>query len=156
MILGFKHFGLALLLLLAALDLSPSQPASVSIGTSAGKALVMKTGSLVTTAVTADQVVVTYTVTAGKTFYLEYINITARLTTYATTATLFGASSLESPAGTKLMTQMIANAGVITPPFDEKFSEPLPIAAGTVIRVVCTPAAVTSFTWQANLGGYEK
>jgi hypothetical protein len=156
MILGFKHFGLALLLLLAALDLSPSQPASVSIGTSAGKALVMKTGALVTTAVTADQVVLTYTVTAGKTFYLEYVDITARLTTYAVTATLFGTASLESPAATKLVTTSVANAGVIVPPYSEKFSEPLPIAAGTVIRIVCTPAAVTSFTWQANIGGYEK
>jgi hypothetical protein len=143
-------------LLIGAFDLNPSQPASVSIGISQGKTVVMKTGALVTTAVTADQVILTYTVTTGKTFYLESADVTARLTTYAATATLFGAASLENPSGTKLITEMIANAGVITPPYSVQFSEPVPIASATVIRFVCTPAATTSFTWQANLGGYEK
>lgn len=130
-------------------------PWSVSLGTSTGKTLAMKTGSIVTTAVTADQVVLTYTVTSGKTFYLEYANVAPRLTTYATTATNYGDCSLESPAGTKLLTVMNAHAGEISPiPFS--FGEPLPIAAGVVVRIVCTPAATTSFTWRANFGGYEK
>jgi len=128
----------------------------VSLGNSRGKTVIGKTGNLVTTGSGADQVILTYTVTAGKTLYLQYIDVTARLTTYATTATLFGTASLENPAATKLVTAMIANAGVINPPYHKEFSEPIPIAAGTVIRIVCTPAAVTSFTWQANFGGYEK
>jgi hypothetical protein len=136
-------------------DLSVSQPLAVWIGSALGKTVVMKTGNLVTTAVTADQVVLTYTVTAGKTFYLQYLRVDTRLTTFATTATYFGATSLENPAATKLLTQMQAGAGITDmPPLG--FAEPIPIAAGTVIRVVCTPSSTTSYTWQANFGGYEK
>jgi len=127
----------------------------VTLGNSAGKTNVLKTGNLVTTATTADQVILTYTVTSGKTLYLLGFNVTGRLTTYATTATLFGTVSLENPSGTKLNTAMVAHAGVIFPPYQEEFFEPIPIASGTVIRLVCTPAAATSFTWQGNLWGYE-
>lgn len=120
-----------------------------------GRTVIGKTGSLVTTAVTADQVILTYTVTGGKTFYLEYFRVDTRLTSFATTATYFGMTSLENPSGTKLITQMQAGAGItIIPPID--FTEPIPIGAGTVIRVVCTPSSTTSYTWQANFGGYEK
>ena len=128
---------------------------AVSLGTRAGKTVVMKTGNLVTTATTADQVILTYTVTSGKTFYLEYLSIDARLTTFATTATWFGAASLENPSGTKLITDDLSGPGAVTrPPY--MFEEPIPIASATVIRVVCTPGATTSYTWKANFGGYEK
>jgi hypothetical protein len=115
---------------------------------------IMLTGNKVTTTTAADQVILTYTVTAGKTFYLTYLRIDTRLTTFATTATNFGYTSLESPAGTKLLTQMQAGAGItVMPPY--AFLKTVPIAAGTVIRVVCTPSSTTSYTWQANFGGYE-
>lgn len=139
----------------AAAAISNSPIGSVSLGNSLGKTNVMRTGALVTTAVTADQVVLTYTVTAGKTFYMTYLKIDCRLTTFATTATNFGNASLESPAATKLITQLTSGAG-ITANDQYSFSEPIPIAAGVVVRVVCTPSAVTSFTWQASFGGYEK
>lgn len=127
----------------------------VSLGNSLGKTNVLKTGTLASSAATADQVVLTYTVTSGKTFYLEYFDVNARLTTYAATATNFGDCSLESPAATKLYTQMIASAGA--PGAQQMtFSEPVPIASATVIRIVCTPSAATAFTFRANLGGYEK
>lgn len=130
---------------------------SVSMGNSLGKAWAGATGNLVTTAVTADQVIVTYTVTAGKTFYLQGALITARLTTFAATATLFGACSIETPAATKKITLDAAGSGIVAPPIWIGWGgEPQPIAAGTVIRVVCTPGAVTSYTWKAALYGYEK
>lgn len=128
----------------------------VSLGVSTGKTNVMKTGNLVTTATTADQVILTYTVTTGKTFYMTYMTVTARLTTYAVTTTLFGTTSLENPSGTKLITTDIAHAGVVNPPFSIFFSEPIPIPSATIIRIVCTPDATTSMTWKANFGGYEK
>lgn len=128
---------------------------TVSLGNSLGKTNVLKTGALTTTATTADQVILTYTVAASKTFYLEYFDVIARLTTFAATATLFGSVSLESPAGTKLYTTDIFHAGNMQP-LQMTFAEPIPIAAGTVIRVVCTPSATTSFAWKANFGGYEK
>ncbi len=128
-----------------------------SLGTSAGKTVVMKTGSLVTTATTADQVILTYTVTAGKTFYLQYLEISGRTTAIPgnTNPVQCGLVSLENPSGTKLYTEDITGStGAALR--DLILPEPIPIAAGTVIRVVCTPASVTSFTWRANFGGYER
>lgn len=128
----------------------------VSLGTSIGKTLVMKVGSATTTSASADQVLLTYTVTGGKTFYLEYFDVACRLTTFAATATNFGDASLESPASTKLYTQIISGTGVTPSPIGQILAEPIPIAAGTVIRIVCTPSTTTSYLWRANLGGYEK
>lgn len=128
----------------------------VSLGNNLGKTNVMRPGSLATTAITADQVVLTYTVTVGKTLYLHYLTFFARLTTMAATATNFGSISLESPAGTKLITDNLAGgAGASQYPVYMP-AEPIPIAGGTVVRVVCTPAATTGITWTANFGGYEK
>lgn len=129
---------------------------NVSLGNSQDKTVQMKTGSLVTTAVTADQVILTFTVTAGKTFYLQYISVNCRLTTFATTATNFGTYSLESPSGTKLFTGSMMAAGDRNPD-TLFFAEPIPIATqGVVIRLVCTPSAATSFTWFGSFGGYER
>jgi hypothetical protein len=128
---------------------------AVTLGNSQGKTVVMQTGTLASSATTADQVVKTYTVTAGKTFYLGYVDTEARLTTFAATATNFGACSLESPAGTKLYTQMYAGPGVSGQNI-LIFEEPQPIAGGVVIRIVCTPSANTAMTWMGNFGGYER
>jgi hypothetical protein len=130
-------------------------PLPVTIGSAQGKTIVMQSGSLASAATTADQVVKTYTVTGGKTFFLEYADTEARLTTFAATATNFGNCSLESPAGTKLYTQMYAGPGVSGQNI-LNFSEPQPIASGVVIRIVCTPAAATAMTWIGNFGGYER
>jgi hypothetical protein len=129
---------------------------SVSLGSTDGKTNVLKTGTLVTTAVTAGQVILTYTVTALKTFYLEYLRVSAAITTQPGNGNpiALGSISVETPSGTSIF-----QTSFVTPT-DERdgiqFSEPIPIAAGTVIRVLCTPAAATSFTWYANFGGYEK
>lgn len=152
---------LLVLVLLTPLLIAAMPQASISgvmqatLGSNVGKTVVSKTGTLASSATTADQVVVTYTVTAGKTFYIQYFDFTARLTTFAATATNFGDCSLESPAGTKLYTMMNASAGapaqvrVVT-------AEPLPIGSGVVVRIVCTPSAVTAFTWRGNLVGFER
>ena len=121
-----------------------------------GIAPIMKTGTLVTTTATADQVVLTYTVTAGKTFYLQYFRADVRLTAVSATASILGTYSLESPAGTKLYTATNTNPTTSETGTNGVAMINLPFSAGTVIRVVCTPAAVTSMTWVANFGGYEK
>lgn len=130
--------------------------ANVSLGNTGGKTNVLKTGQLVTTATTADQVILTYTVTAAKTFYLEYFQVEARVTTLPgnNNPVVIGAVSLETPSGTKVITHQAIHPNYYLPGY--KFSEPVPIATGVVIRVVCTPAAATSVTWQANFGGYER
>lgn len=137
-------------------DAGTSIIGAVNLNTAtANKTIVMKTGSLVTTAVTADQVVLTYTVTSGKTLYLEYFSSNAYITTLPgnTNPVLLGTASLESPAGTKLITSTRIHADYVSSVYT--FSDPLPIASGTVIRCVCTPNAATSYTWRANFGGYE-
>jgi len=121
---------------------------------------VLKTGSLVSSAVTADQVILTYKINPGKQFVLEYLEANVQLTTYAATATDFGSVSLEHPAGTKLMTWKCAGPqGTLNTPIYLELPEPLPIDTGDgvgVVRVVVTPTSATSMTWEANLGGYER
>lgn len=122
-----------------------------------GRVPVLKTGTLVTTAITVDQVILTYTVTAGKTFWLEYYAYDVRLTVLSATASILGTMSLELPSGTKTISSTETNpttsqTGLRT----ITFSEPIPVTSGTIIRVVTTPAATTSMTWIANFGGYEQ
>jgi len=118
---------------------------------------IFKTGTTVTTAVTADQVILTYTVTAGKTFYLLYVQGDVRLTAISATASILGTWSLEAPSGTKVYTVTNINPTTSETSVDGfAIGTPIPVPAGTVIRIVCTPAAVTSMTWVGNFGGYEK
>jgi hypothetical protein len=138
-----------------------SMPSGVSgvssLGNANGKTNQLKTNNLVTTAATADQVVLTYTVTANKTLYLEYLELEGRLTVAAATATILGDVSIETPSGTKVITTTMVNPTTSAP--DKvviPFGEPIPISSGVVIRVVVTPTAVTSMTWKASFGGYEK
>jgi len=130
---------------------------TASLGTSLNKTTVMKTGTLTTTAITVDQVVLTYTVTAAKTFFLQYITMNGSQTAPAGAGVVAGTISLETPSGTKVISQRCFGGNTFTPNgIDLSLAEPLPIAAGTVVRVVVTPASTTSFTWNASFGGYEK
>jgi hypothetical protein len=114
------------------------------------------TNTLASSATTADQVVTSFTVSAGKTFYLSKWDVNARLTTYAATATFFGDCSLEAPSGTKLETQIVTGTGQGIP-VPETAITPHPIATGgQVVRVVCTPSAATAFTWRGNIIGFER
>lgn len=133
-----------------------SVPWRVTAGWSSGRAGVYANGSLSTTATTADQVITgsSYTVTAGKTFYLQGLHLTARNAATPGAHAYFGTLSLESPATTKLLTFEVSadtDQGIVT----LGFPEPIPFAAGTVVRLVCTPAAATNFAWRTNMWGYE-
>jgi hypothetical protein len=129
---------------------------SVSLSSTVNKSAVQKTGTITTTATTADQVILTYTVTAAKTFYLQYFDIHAHLTALPgnNNPVLMGTASVETPAGTKVYTKDFIHNQY--DPVVLSIGEAIPISAGTVIRVVCTPSAVSSTLWRANFGGYEK
>lgn len=121
-----------------------------------GKTVQLKTGTLVTTTTTANQVILTYTTTAAKTFFMTYLAVNAYRTTLPGNVNpiFIGTISLESPAGTKLITWPMFHGpdnGGFTLQIDEDFW----VLGSTVIRVVVTPSAVTSTTWIANFGGYE-
>jgi hypothetical protein len=136
--------------------LASDQSAVPVVNSITGKTRVMQTGVLVSVATTANQVILTYTVTAAKSFILAYLAINAYRTTLPgnTNPIFLGNVSLESPAATKLFTWPMFHApnnGGLVLPTDEDLWFP----ASTVIRVVVTPAAATSTTWRANFGGYE-
>jgi hypothetical protein len=133
-----------------------TSPWVASLGNSTGKTVKMLTGTLTTTAVTANQVVLTYTVTAGKTFYLQYVKNSSQFTVTPGNGNpiALGTISLESPALTKLYSVLAMYATDQTDLV--QFAEPIPFAAGTVIRLVVTPASATSMLWVGNFGGYEK
>lgn len=127
---------------------------SVSLGNYTGKALRMRTGTLVTTTTTADQVIVTYTI-PDNALYLSYLTLSVRTTAFLSTATTFGTVSLETPSGTKMMTFDAVGPGFWTMNLTLA-GEPLPVTFNQVIRVVCTPSSTASCTWNANFGGYGK
>jgi len=130
---------------------------AIALDLATGRTNALKTGALTTTAVTADQVVLTYTVTAGKTLYLSYLELSAVLTVLSATASILGTISLETPSGTKVLTERMQNGTTSAPDrIVMSFPDPIIVAAGVVIRVVCTPGAVTSTLWRANFGGFEK
>jgi hypothetical protein len=115
---------------------------------------VLKGGSLASTAATANQVIVTYTVPAGKTFFLTHFGLNAILTTFAATATAFGTASFQVNGVNLLTFSALGGAGTLTAPVHFEFDNPLPWQAGDVLSIVCTPSAVTPFTWGANIVGY--
>jgi hypothetical protein len=128
---------------------------TVSIGTDDGKTNILKTGALVTTAVTANQVVLTYTVTAAKTFFVQYLTLAGYFTVQPGNANPIdmGLISLQiagvTDIGVEFFHPKVAD-------FILTWAEPMPIAAGVVIRVVVTPVVATSMTWRGNFGGYER
>jgi hypothetical protein len=131
---------------------TPAVPMVVSLGNTDAKTAEMLTGELTTTTVTANQVVLTYTVTAGKTFYLEYLSFSAEPSSFATNVAL-GIVSFQA-AAVSMFTMPLEYTAVAA--HAVTFTEPIPFAAGTVLRVVTTPAATTSTMWFANFGGYER
>lgn len=130
--------------------------ASVSLSDTTGKAAVMKSAQLTTTAVTANQIVLTYIVTALKTLFLQYIDLQARLTAASATASVLGTITV-TVAGVVVYTAEFCNpTSGATETHSLAFSEPIPLAAGVVISVLVTPAAATSMRWTGNFGGFEK
>jgi hypothetical protein len=126
----------------------------VSLGNS-NKTPVMKTAELSTTATTANQVILTYTVTAGKTYYVQYFKCTANTQAAAVTATAFGSCSL-SINGTVVYTDWLHGDGANNYPIGEQFSEAIPVSSGQTILIETTPAAATAFFWYGNFGGFER
>ena len=112
---------------------------AVSLGNSLGKLNVNKTGALTSTAVTAAQAVLTYTVTAGKTLYITGIELEAKLSVISALAVALGTASL-SIGGVLQNTFNLMN--MTTAKVDRvfmTFSEPIAITAATVVSIICTP-----------------
>jgi hypothetical protein len=134
-------------------NIASDQIVNVALGNT-GQVNVGVNGNLTTTATTANQVVVTHTVTSGKTFYLSSWDISVQATTVSATATTWGTCALQSPGGTTLWQKQFGGSGSVG--YDKEPATPLNFPAGQVVEIVCTPAAGTSFSWYGNLVGYEK
>lgn len=111
-------------------------------------------GRLVTSATTADQVVTSWAVPAGKTGFLQHASISARLNAVSETRAAFGPASLRI-AGAVIATVELLGVGLDRPPAFA-FAEPLPIPGGASAEWVVTPLATTGMAWRANLIGYER
>ena len=114
---------------------------------------VFATGQLVSNTTTANQVIATYTVPAGRTLRLQGWDCTGRMSNGNNTFRFFGDVSLRV-GSSNLMTRSLTGGGVAETEFSLG-SNPPEFPAGSVVTVVCTPAVNTSFTWNANLNGYE-
>jgi hypothetical protein len=120
-------------------------------------AAVMDYGNLVTTAVTADQVICT--VTFGATTTYKMMSLGAALTTYSAT---------ESNLGLGRIAADLTGGGWVVK-FEQRFQNTdldnnagmsiLPLGAGIAyasgqdVRAQCTPAATTSMRWNASFWG---
>lgn len=122
-----------------------------------GKLSVLKTGSKETSDTDANQVVFSYTVTSGKTLYLQYFSLQARRLNTSATASILGEASIELPSGTKVFTQTMTHPSdsITQIPAVVSFSEPVQVPSGTVIRIVASPATANNVLWIGNIGGYE-
>jgi len=138
--------------------LSVQPDGSILSNTGITKTTVMKTGSLVSTSVTANQGILGYTVTTGKTLYLTYIDLQGRFTTPSATATYLGLVTVSLNGVT------VYQGGISNPTTGDSgsqsiritFSEPLPVTSATTILAAVSTATATSTTWIANFGGYER
>lgn len=115
---------------------------------------------LVTTSVTADQLIGSVAPSSGKNFKVQVIIIEVYLTALSTTAVYLG--TLKIRWGTDVLvgpfmavnTSSGALFGFVVPVPDEGL-EVLGDGSKT-LNAVCTPAAATSTTWRVTIIGYEK
>lgn len=119
----------------------------------------MEYGNLVTTSVTADQVILTHTV-SGSTFTIKLLILGAAYTTYSATEAYLGfgrfqldltgggwVSKDRSPAFVN--TDLDNNSPLIIRPMMSGQA----LIVGDDIRAVCTPATATSIRWNASIWG---
>lgn len=128
---------------------------AVSIGSSSGKTVVMNTGGGTTTTTNATTIH-TYTVTTGRTFYLEYVDIFCRFSTLSATLADHGSFTLKIGASNVYQAIFVNSTTGDRAHQLLTFGEPIPIASGTVIQMNAIAADTTSRNWRASFGGYEK
>lgn len=112
-------------------------------------------GSLVTTAVTANQEILTYTPDNGVEFVITNEFIQVLLTTVSTTELKLGTITVKWGA-TEIFGPYIAINPTSCAPygFDRAIKAYKLVGDGvTALTVVCTPAVVTSITWIIELTG---
>jgi hypothetical protein len=136
--------------------------APVSLGNFTTKTMVFGMKKTPTADTTPNHTLDLHTVSDGKTFYLEYIQIYAVLKNPSplgtTTVNNFGMIWLESPATVSLTANHLvsptnsAQSQIVS----LYFAEPLPFESGELLRMNINPASPTAIDWYVNFGGYER
>ncbi len=138
------------------LDQVNANALSVSLGSTTGKAVIGKGGTLAA-ASTAYNEPLAYTTSAGKNLYITGYEIEASLSTVSATTVGLGYCSLQIPRGTTVATYRFVNAShggmdriSISP------AEPIAVQSLNTVVVSCLPSAATSVIWGGNIVGYQK
>lgn len=121
-------------------------------------AAVMEYGNLVTTSVTPDQVILSYTV-AGSDLTILFMALGAAYTTYNATEAYLGFGRIQFDTGGGWVTKDRSPAFVNTdldnncPMIIRPLGKGQVLAVGEDVRFICTPATATSIRWNASLWG---
>ena len=119
-------------------------------------AAVMDHTTLVTTATTADQVILTVTFAATTTY--KMLSLGCSYTTYSATEANLGLGRIQADLGAGWVqrfeqrfqnTDLDNNCGMSILPLGSGIT----FASGDDIRAICTPAATTSMRWPASFWG---
>ena len=117
---------------------------------------VMDHTTLVTTATTADQVILTVTFAATTTY--KMLSIGCSYTTYSATEANLGLGRIQADLGAGWVqrfeqrfqnTDLDNNCGMSILPLGSGIT----FASGDDVRAICTPAATTSMRWPASFWG---
>ena len=114
---------------------------------------------LTTTSTTANQTIVSYTVSTGKTLNLRVIGLGAEPTSWTTTEKDHGYCWVDVAGTDYRGLEVRGMAGDATGVNIQYLIVPIPggidFAAGTVIKIECTPATTTSTRWKGIIIGDE-
>lgn len=138
-----------------------SSPTAVaSLGSTTGKTLIAKTGTLTTTSKTAGQSILSYTATSGRILYITGGDIQASATSFlAINGPLdMGTVTLETPSGTVISSYTVMASSTVPVYSIElpRMFEPIFVPAPALIRCLVTPNTTIAVRWICNLIGYEK
>jgi len=113
--------------------------------------------TLTTASTTADQLIGSHTVGAGKTFRIQAIIVEVYFTTLSTTAEYLGTFKLQIGGSDWLGPFQATNTtsgalfGMVIP-----LPEGVDVEENVKVEALCTPAVVTSIRWVVSVVGFER
>lgn len=153
---GGNQIGAVLVATQTVLSSTSGVMGSVSLGNSSGKSIV-SVSSTVATAAVGTVVLSSYTVTAGKTFYLQHLVVRGFLTTPAVSNTNFG-NIVVTQQGVTFSSSAFndTNSSSFHDIEQYDFSEPVPIPSQKTIFATVNSISASAVTWMSTFIGYEK
>lgn len=132
-----------------------------SLGNTTSKTVVWVTSSAATSAAAGTLVLSSRTVTAGKTFFIQHIDVDASWATNSSTNTTnLGSVQFLTPTGSSpvVVSSQTMTSGFAQPTLFWKmdFAEPVPILTQVTFAITVKPNTATATQWTANIIGYER